>query len=94
MELMGTLMELRGTLMELRRMERMARKYGAQVGDQFDTATKALRPYAKQARKQVRGMSRELRPLGKQAVTLIRKHPAGTFAFALVAGYLVASFRR
>ena len=94
MELGETIVELRGTLMELMQMERMARKYGAQVTDQLDSASRALRPYAKQAQKQVRSMSRELRPIAKQVVAFAKKHPAGTFAFALFTGYLLSSLRR
>jgi len=94
MELVGTLMDLRGTIMELRQMERMARKYGAQMGDRMDTASKSLRPYAKQARKQLRQAERALRPLGKEAVALARKYPGGALACAVVVGFLLASLRR
>lgn len=94
MEMRGTLMELRGALMELRQVERMARKYGGQLGGQFDAASKALRPYQRRASKQALQLSRDLRPLGKQAVAFAKKHPGGTLIGAVVVGYLLASLRR
>jgi hypothetical protein len=94
MEMRGTLMELRGTLMELRNVERMARKYGGELGDQVGAASRALRPYGKQARKRALQLSRDLRPLAKKATAFAKKHPGGTVVGALCVGYLLAWLRR
>lgn len=80
--------------MELRHFERLARKYGGQIGDQMGAASRALRPYGKQARKQARKLSHDLRPLGKQAVAFAKRHPGSTVVAAACLGYLLARLRR